>query len=126
MNCRGCAGTGIGQHVPARIVQVLERGIEIQLDTPREYNGVHSIQVTRRHLWIAAAGEWPNGKRERLVFRGPLAEIIAELERREAEGYVIVSTYSTRPSNEQACEWCHGTGVPQLSAHALKQLATGK
>lgn len=119
--CRGCAGTGVGHHVDARTVQLLI-GRAWAITKPP------TAVVTRPKPYLLCVN--PIEYRSRGRLQGPLAVILAELKLRREAGYsedgkgLIDGQEATFPVPylpEHACEWCSGTGVPQLSVQTMTQ-----
>lgn len=106
--CRGCAGTGVGQHIPSRIVQLIEASMDVELRRKR----TTFLRITQRS---ASTQNY-----------GPLAHIVQRVEHYLADGWQPATRSAwfvdelLANHREWACRWCHGTGVPQLSVHALE------
>lgn len=117
--CRGCAGTGVDHNVPARTRQLLVGRAWSVMKPP-------SAIVPRPSPYLLCVNPVEHRSRGRL--QGPLAVILAELAERRAAGYsedgigLIDGQPATFPvpyESSQLCEWCAGTGTPQLSVHTL-------
>lgn len=108
--CRGCGGDGVGQHVTRRERQIIDHA-----------GGIALIRHRTKFVHIAA-GE---PRRERLAFHGPLAHAVAYLDEQIRGGWKVaphsLAFYDLMLAGRWACDWCNGTGVPQLSVHALTQ-----
>lgn len=126
--CRGCAGTGVGHHVPARVRQQIELTHEGVRIVERVYSGVRQGQMQTCRVKIApVTASDSTGVGRRLSFEGPLALVVAHIAKREGEGYDFHDEIRGRqnalmPAAEHACEWCSGTGKPQLSVQTLTAL----
>lgn len=116
--CRGCAGTGLDHTLSAREVQVAQQ--PIMLAQP----GFGSERLRERELRVCPASDPDAGRRVRGRFDAPLALVIAELDRLEAEGFELRT--GVRPERAWACSWCHGTGEPNLSVATLQQQLQGE
>lgn len=118
MICRGCAGSGVGQHVPTRLAG---------------FNSVTRGPKPGSERYFATMHIGPHD--ENIGWR-PLAVVLAWVEEARAEGREVTISGTTfrdgkyagrMPSvpffwtAEHVCGWCHGTGVPQLSVHTLEQ-----
>lgn len=113
--CRGCAGSGIGQHVPPRTIQVIEgvQGYQWRLEPPAgTKRKVRFVRVTRL--------VYDQG-RQQGVFYSPFAGAYAHVQKLLAEGFTYDPT-SLPMEVAWTCEWCHGTGQPQLSVQTLEQV----
>lgn len=112
--CRGCGGTGLDHKLTPREYQLATRQITLRKDSV--FNGVTSGQVAS----IRISNE---PRKARLAMDGPLAHVLKEIERLGKLGYRVYDDSdvyaSVAPSPEWACDWCHGTGVPQLSAATM-------
>lgn len=111
--CRGCAGLGIGQHVTPRVIQVIE-GIQAYqwlLDPPPGGR--------RRQRFIRVTPIVYDQSRQQGVFYGPFAAAYAEMQRRLGEGFTIGDGCVPMEA-DWTCQWCHGTGQPQLSIATLE------
>lgn len=112
--CRGCAGTGVDHSVPARTRQLLV-GRAWAVTKP---SGAMPYLLSVNPVEYRSRGR----------LQGPLAVILTELAARRAAGYsedgvgLIDGEPATFPvpyESSQLCEWCAGTGTPQLSVHTL-------
>jgi len=111
--CRGCAGTGIGQHVSPRVMQVIEgvQGYQWRFDPP--------LGTRRKQRFIRITRMVYDQAKQQGVFYGPYALALDQAQRLVAEGF----TYDVACipiETDWACEWCHGTGQPQLSVQTLE------
>lgn len=110
--CRGCAGTGIGQHVTPRQLQVIEAQQPIT---------VERRQI--RHIRITTIRDQPSSS---AYFHGPLALAVEHLRWRLAEDWTPVTRSEAFVAEllehwkDWRCEWCSGTGVPQLSVATMR------
>lgn len=111
--CRGCAGTGIGQHVSPRTIAVLEHiSYTWRLVPENPRRRARTIVVALRPK--AAAWAPP-------VHQEPLAFALATVERLRADGFDYDEESAAIPLDpEWTCPWCHGTGTPQLSVGTLE------
>lgn len=113
--CRGCAGNGVGQHVPPRIAQLIEVHQPFRLTRKRDV-----------YMRLVPVTSGVDTTAEPCVDHAPLAPLVKRIEARLAAGFVpdeadrwFVDEMLAH-WHEYACSWCHGTGVPQLSVHALE------
>lgn len=106
--CRGCAGTGVGQHVSPRTIAVLETISYTWLLVPIGLS-------TRRKLRNIIVGR-PN---EREVTM-PLADALRKVDSLLADGFRYHEESPLPLDPAWKCEWCHGTGTPQLSVGTMQ------
>ncbi len=107
--CRGCAGTGIGQHVSPRTIAILEsfgRTWCFLPEDPRRH---------RRALHVSAARERITGV--------PLAIALQKAEAWLADGFRYNGALLPLDPAWK-CSWCHGTGTPQLSVGTMQAVLT--
>lgn len=107
--CRGCAGTGIGQHVSPRIIAIIESFGYTWMLVPVD---------ARRKIRIIHVG--PAGPAAANWVRAPLAEALAKLERLLDDGFTYEPTTLLPLDPAWKCSWCHGTGTPQLSVGTMQ------
>lgn len=107
MICRGCAGTGVSHRLTAREAQIvtIDHSMRRSNDTPAAMN----FRVA------------PVEHRGRLIYEGPLALVLAEIDKRVKEGWWHSDPWEFE--KRWLCEWCNGYGDPtgQLTTHALEQ-----
>lgn len=106
--CRGCAGIGIGQHVPPRIIQIIGQGREDYVWSLRG-PGIDRYLKVDSHV-----------QRGRGVVHGPFAVVLAAYLELVDKGYELKPGVPVEPRREWACEWCHGTGQPALSVGSME------
>lgn len=94
--CRGCAGTGVRHDVGSRLLQAAKLPMTINFP--------------------------PGAKRKRPVAvciePWSLTKVLAQIEFYVKLGGEPEGAFPLDMSH--ACDWCHGTGKPQLSVHALQ------
>lgn len=103
--CRGCAGHGLDITLTPRQMQLV-LNVRFELHDPE--------QPTRHRYATVSAAE----DRGRGYYKGPLAHAMAYLDNLMAQGWE-----ESQPipfSKGWACDWCHGTGQPELSEHTLE------
>lgn len=108
MTCRGCAGTGVGQHVGVREAQIALLPFKMK-------NGKGSLLGLR----VAALEA-----RDRLVYQAPLELIVQEVRDRVQAGWWLVNPetdLSDATTARLRCSWCHGTGELQLSVASMER-----
>lgn len=108
--CRGCAGTGVGQHVSPRTIALLETVSWTWTLVPLCQPGV----VSRR--------------RDRIIYVGrdlPLADALRKVDVLLADGFRYGDEDPVPIDPAWKCEWCYGTGTPQLSVGTLSVLSAG-
>lgn len=109
--CRGCAGTGVGQHVSPRTIAVLEHisyTWRFVPENPRRH--ARRVVVTR-----------PREPYHGPVYYEPLASALRTAARLLADGFDYDEESAAVPlDSEWTCSWCHGTGTPQLSVGTLE------
>lgn len=111
--CRGCAGLGIGQHVAPRIIQIIEgvQGYQWRFDPP--------LGTRRKQRFVRITPIVYDQAKQQGVFYGPYAVVLDHVMKLVAEGF----TYDPACipiETDWGCEWCHGTGQPQLSVATLE------
>lgn len=112
--CRGCAGTGIGQHVSPRTIAVLEHisyTWRFVHDNPRR---------KRRTITVGNPGSPSSPRFYGTVPIRAFALAVREADRLLADGFSYDEESAAIPIDpEWTCPWCHGTGTPQLSVGTL-------
>lgn len=114
--CRGCAGTGIGQHVSPRTIAVLEHiSYTWRLVPENPHRKTRTLVVGRVHLPVARRSASAGHS------AGPLAFTLAAAGRLFADGFDYDAESAAVPLDPAwTCSWCHGTGTPQLSVGTLE------
>lgn len=118
--CRGCAGIGVGQHVPPRTIQVIEgvQGYQWRLNQPP------FASPRARERYVRVTPHFYDQRREQCVFHGPYAAAFKVYEKFLAQGFILDDACLPMEA-EWACRWCHGTGQPQLSVGTLEAMLRG-
>lgn len=107
--CRGCAGTGLRYDHPRRDIAAMS------IRVPE-----WTSSVTGRHVWRVIPGV--GNERTRGKDRWTALDVLNAYEH-----LIELEAEPMRPLNfdrDDLCDWCHGTGHPQLSVHALQGAAT--
>lgn len=99
--CRGCAGTGVGQHVGVREAQLARLPFFMKRGP------------MRLNLMIEASEA-----RARLRYHAPLALVLREIDERKGAGWEMGAS---SPDPAWTCSWCHGTGELQLSVASMER-----
>lgn len=108
--CRGCGGTGVGQHVSQRIAQIAARAYTVKRPP--------TSSTTRPKPRILKLGPRDTPRPTAVVrLQLPLAEMVDRVAELETQGFDVSGVPWRK---EWACDWCHGTGEPQLSAATLR------
>lgn len=94
--CRGCAGTGVRHDVPTRLLQAAKLPLTITFPEGAKRKRPVSVCVD----------PWP------------LNEVLTAIDRYVKLGGVPEGAFPLDTTH--ACDWCHGSGQPQLSVHALQ------
>lgn len=105
--CRGCAGNGIGQHVPPRTMQIIGGTLPIWI--------LRSTGKLERKLEVSFTLS-----RARGVVKGPYAVILKAYRELADQGFEIATSHKLPPDPAWACEWCSGTGQPALSIGSME------
>lgn len=119
--CRGCAGSGLRFDFPAVARQIAELAIRVPpwIDP---VTGRHKGRVIPGPGSIAPYSA-PTGWARVTDTRWTLHDTL-----RTYRHLVSIGAEPEREPNfdeSDACPWCHGTGKPQLSIHALEQATEG-
>ena len=117
--CRGCAGTGIGQHVPPRTMAVLQsfgtRWFFVPVNPRRK----------GRTIYVGASSAAIYDEARHLGTRIPLADALLRIGALLGDGFRYSPETPIRPDPAWKCDWCYGTGTPQLSVGTLSVLSAG-
>lgn len=120
MICRGCAGIGIGIQVPPRTIAIIEgvMSYEWGFDPP-----VSSAFAHPRPRYLVV-GHMATPGRLSTVTALPYATALKRAESLLAKGFTYAE--DCIPMNPAwTCEWCHGTGKPQLSVGTMGMAVRG-
>lgn len=111
--CRGCAGLGIGQHVTPRVIQIIEgiQGYQWRFSPP--------LGSRKRERFIRITPLVYDQIKQQGVFYGPYAAALDQAQRLVAQGFTYDEA-CVPIDTDWACDWCHGTGQPQLSVATLE------
>jgi hypothetical protein len=115
--CRGCAGTGIGQHVSPRTVGLLEH-----ISYTWRFEDADNTRRPVRTIIVGRVKDEPIGSAAHHVWliTMPLALALKRAAALNAEGLSYDEESAGIPLDPAwICSWCHGTGTPQLSVGTL-------
>ncbi len=121
--CRGCAGTGIGQHVSPRTIAILETIDYTWTLVPKERGSrrfprrIILPPGTRHPSDIAVKGRFATNP-------VPLARALREVDRLLADGFRYDDPAGFELDPAWKCSWCHGIGTPQLSVGTMQAVLT--
>jgi hypothetical protein len=106
--CRGCAGLGLSQGLSPRQMQMADG--PFFLWDPEGKRRERCVRIT------------PHVYHQGGAYHGPLALILAVLDELHSEGFEEKDGAPIPFGSEWRCDWCSGTGRPQLSAATLELL----